>query len=228
MRKTVLIFVFAVLCYQGYSQLIDNKLNIYFGYSTASFSGQKVLNESGFISPSLFPNYQSAAGESIKALMNLNRYCSVGLGLDVLSATRWENQLYNDYAGSTISLYTFSPTINIHTKFKGTGIANRFRLFAELAPSVGQSNIKLSKSIFDLQTQGGKTYPPTTGNDIYFGAKVSSGMEAAINQFVGVFCAFSMQQDFINSKFYNDNHFFCTKMDFGLFLKFKKEKRYFY
>ena len=228
MRKTVLIFVFAVLCYQGYSQLIDNKLNIYFGYSTASFSGKKVLNESGFISPSLFPNYQSAAGESIKALMNLNGYCSVGLGLDVLSATHWENQFYNDYAGSTISLYTFSPTINIHTKFKSTGIANRIKLFAELAPSVGQSNIKLSKSIFDLQTQGGKTYPPTTSNDVFFGAKVSAGMEAAINQFVGVFYTFSMQQNFINSKLYNDNHFFCTKMDFGLIFKFKKEKRYFY
>ena len=228
MRKTVILFVFAIMCYQGYSQLIDNKLNVYFGYNTASFSGQKVLNENGFISTALFPNYHSVTGESIKALMNLNQYCSIGFGLDVMSATRWENQLYNDYTGSTINLYTISPTINIHTKLRSSGIANRVKLFTELAPSIGQSNIKLSKSIFDLQTQSSRSTPPTNSNDFFIGAKWSAGMEVAINQFVGVFYTFSMQQNFLNSKLYNDNHFFCTKMDFGLFLKFKKEKRFFY
>lgn len=228
MRKTVILFVFVIICYQGYSQLIDNKINVYFGYNLASFSGQKVLNEKGFISPSLFSNYHSATGESIKGLMKLNQYCSIGLGLDVLSASRWENPLYNDYNGSTINLYAISPTINIHTKLKGTGIANRFKLFTELAPSIGQSNVKLSKSIFDLQSQSSRNTPPNSSNDTFIGAKWSAGLEVAINQFAGVFYTFSMQQNFINSKLYNDNHFFCTKMDFGLFLKFKKEKRYFY
>lgn len=228
MRKTVLLFVFAVICYQGYSQLIDNKINIYFGFNKASFTGQKVLNENGFISTSLFPNYHNITGNSIKALMNLNRYCSIGMGFDMLSATRWENQPYSDYVGSSASLISISPTFNIHTKFKSKGIANRIKVFAEIAPSIGQSNLKLSKSIFDLQTQISRSYPPTKSNDIFIGAKWSAGMELAIHQFVGVYYTFSMQQDFINSKLYNDKRFLRTQMDFGLFLRFKKEKRYFY
>jgi len=228
------------MSYFSYAQLIDNKINIYFGYSIADFHGQNVLKEGDFISTSLFPNYLDVKGASFKGLIELNQFCSIGAGFDMISASNWQNHEYYDYLRSNANQYSISPTIQIHTKFKEAGISNRMKLFIEIAPIIGMSNINLSRVFFETQNQIITQYQGSTQNrsltvstpnessDRFYGAKGSTGLEWAINHYAGIYFTYSIQQSKITSKFYNDKQFLRSQLDFGIFLRFKKDKRYFY
>ena len=217
-----------LLCYNGYAQLIDNRVNFYFGVTSANFSGDKALQEGSFISASLYPNYHTATGKSIKAFIDLNPLISVGVGFDLLYATDWNNLPYTDYTGSSTTVYTVSPTIQFHTRFKNAGISNRVKVFAQIAPAIGQSKINLTTPLFAVQPQDGSRLSVTQSSDIFYGIKGSTGLEVAINQYSGVYFSYSFQKNVASSKFYNDKQFSFTQMDFGIFLRFKRDKRYFY
>ena len=228
MKKIILFLIAGLFCYDSFAQQINNKINIYFGYSLVGFSGKKVLTEGDFISTSLYANYRDIKGPSFKGLIELNPICSLGLGFDVLSSSNWKYQEYTDFVGSNMTQYSLSPVIQFHTKRKQTGITNRIRAYVEIAPHIGKSEVNLKKSYYDLEGNNGSLPSPMNSNELFFGVKGATGLEMGISNFIGLYIAYSCQNNWITSRLSNDKQIFSSQIGGGIFLKLKKDKRFFY
>jgi hypothetical protein len=228
MKKTGLLTIVIFATYISYAQPIDNKINVYFGYSSGGFHGKEMIKENNYISPSLFDNFKNLKGLSLKALINKNQSYSIGLGCNISDAYNWELQDYYDYLKSGIKLYSLSPIIQFHNKFTERGLTNRIKAFIEIAPTIGFSTLILSDSLFDIQSESRSFSQPMKSNDINFGIEGKTGLELIITRAFGLYFAYSFHQRWVTSKFYPDKHFTSSQLDFGIFLRFKKDKRYFY
>jgi hypothetical protein len=216
------------LSYLGVAQIIDNKINVYIGYGLADIHGNKILHEDDFISPSLFANYIQSNDMSFKILVKQNQFLSLGFCYNTYNAFNWKNQQYIDYNESTLKQYSFSPIIQFHNKMKESGLQNRIKLYMEVAPIIGMSDLQLTYSLFDIQSNKGDVSLPLNSNDPFYGVKVSVGTEVSINHYLGVFISCTGQKCWISSNLYNDKHFSNMQIEGGLFLRLLKDKRYFY
>lgn len=222
---TILLIVLSNTCY---SQLISNKYNIYFGYSIGNFLGTGTINEDNYISPSLYPNYNKLAGFSVKGLINFKEYLSYGVNYNYQSANEWTSSNYSDFEGSEIQLHSITPLIRIHNKFKENGLSNKVLLFIECGPTIGFSNLALSKSLFEIQTNENISTPPMSDNNLFIGLKGTIGLEYSFAQSLGFFLSYSYNIDRVSSKLYNDNNIKSSLINVGLVMKFNKNKYFYY
>lgn len=211
----------------SHAQQIDNKVNIYCGYGFGSFYGKEMITEDNFISPSLFANYQNLSGISLKGLVSGNKILGFGLGLDYLTASQWELQGYIDYSKSGVNLYSISPVIQFHTKYTERELTNRIKAFFEIAPTIGLSKLTLSTPLFDIQSEEIFSQP-LESNAMYYGVKGNAGLEIIITRAIGLSLSYSYQQSWVSSIYYPDKHFANSLLNFGIFLRLKKDQRYFY
>lgn len=228
MRNIVLITSIILLSHFCKAQLIDNKINIYLGYNLSAFHGKETAKESSFISPSLYSNYNDLMELSLKALVKRNKFYSLGIGFNSLNASGWKMASSQIYNNSKIQQYSLSPTIQIHNKFAETGIFNRISIFFEIAPTIGLSGLTLANPLFNIQGQNGIVSQPMNSRDIFYGIKSNAGFELSITRAFGMFFSYSIQQNWIKSKLYNDNKFSCSNLGLGLVVRLEKDKRFYY
>lgn len=228
MKNVVLITFLFLLSFFCQAQLIDNKINIYFGYNQGGFHGKETIKEGSFISPSLYSNYSDLMELSFKAYVKRNKFYSLGLGFNSLNASGWKMASSQIYNNSKIKQYSLSPTIQIHNKFAETGIFNRIRIFLEIAPNVGLSELTLANPLFDIQGQNGIVSQPMNSRNIFYGIKSNVGFELSITRAFGIYLSYSIQQNWVKSKLYNDNKFLCSNIGIGLVIRLEKDKRFYY
>lgn len=228
MRKLAIITISLLLSSLVNAQLIDNKLNIYVGASYGGFMGPETTNENNYISPSLYSNYNSLVGFSIKGVANIKDYLSYGLEYNFLRASDWTSLHYSTFDKSKVNLHSITPLVRFHNKHADTGVFNKLKMFAECGPTIGISNLSLSKAIFEIQTSKNNTSPPMSENTFFAGLKGTVGLEYSIMQGGGLFLSYSYGADWVTSKLYNDNLLKQSSLNVGFIFKFKKNKYFYY
>jgi len=220
-----------LLCFQNYNgkaQFLDNDINVYFGYVNGNFHNKEIIIEGDFISPSLYSNLEKLNGVSLKALYKGYKYFSFGISLEKLNGYNWEYADRSDYSGAEIILKSISPTIQFHNKFMKDGGLNSLKFVIEISPTFGSSILLLENPLCDIQSENNTVSQPMESTDLFFGLKGNAGFEYFISNSFGAYVTYSFENDWIKSKLYNDKKFSRTQLSFGIFVRFKKDKRYFY
>jgi len=207
---------------------MDNKFNIYAEYITGIFHGKDLITEKNFVYPSLYNNLKDLSGITLKMLYKNNQNISWGLGVTRLQASNWSFTDHIEYQGSEVKLQSISPIIQFHNKYSESKFFNRGKFFIEIAPAIGQSDLSLTNSPFTIQNSNEIIAPPKESSDLFFGIKGSAGLEWTFAQSTGMVISYSLQQSWIKSKLYNDSHILSSQLSIGIFLKLKKDKRFFY
>jgi hypothetical protein len=210
------------------AQLIDNRIDLSLGVGYISFFGDRKIKEDNFISPSLYPNYSDLRELSFKVLVKQNKLYSLGLSLNSLDASGWKNSGSSLYDNSKIKQVGLSPVMQIHTKFTEIGVFNRIKIFLEIAPTIGLSELALSNQLFDIQDQNGSVPQPMDSRDLFYGIKSNVGFELSLTRAFGLYFSYSIQQNWVKSKLYNDSKFSYSNLGLGLVVRLEKNKRFYY
>jgi hypothetical protein len=228
--KRILLYslFFIILCCPLFSQYIDNKVNFYFSYNTGQYSGNNNINKKGFIYPSLYSNYKNLSGYTIKSLFKGGQLFNLGLGIDYLSASGWKAPKYNYYSNSLNAQYSIAPIIQFHNKFTDTGFSNRVKVFFEIGPTIGLSELELSNQLIDIEGSSGIVSSQKKSTELFYAIKGNAGFELSLTRVIGVSLAYSFQPGWIRSDLYQDTQFSSALLNLGLFIKFKKDKLFFY
>lgn len=232
--KNSVIFIFGLivyLCSQVVickAQKLDNRINIYAEYITGIPHGKGLMEEKNFIYPSLFNNMKNINGISLKMLNKIQPYISWGLGMTFLQASNWKYADRLDFQGSTIGMQSISPIIQFHNRYSGSNFFNRTKLFLEIAPVVGLSNVTLSDSLFLIKSSNDPIIPPKNSHNLFFGVKSSVGLEWSVTQSIGLVFSYALQYNRIKSILYNENHFTGSQLNLGIILKLRRDKHFFY
>ncbi len=228
MRKITIVIIGFLLSPVVHAQLIDNKLNIYSSYSFGNFMGSKTINEDNYIAPSLYPNFNSVSGFSLKVVMNSKDYLSFGMNYDYQFADQWNLSDYSDFKDAEIHLHSVTPLVRIHNKFNDKGILNRLQFFLECGPTIGISSLNFSQPLFEIQPNENNISPPMSDHNFFGGLKGTIGMECSFTQRLGLFFSYSYDMDWVSSKLHSDNLMKCSTVNVGLVLKFNKNKYFYY
>jgi hypothetical protein len=210
------------------AQFISNKINIYTGFNTGRFQGDHSINDNDFIYPSLYANFKKLDGFSLKVLYNFKKHLSFGITYSQIKASNWEFPDSMYYQRSEVTLQSLSADIRMHTKLAEAGIWNRVRIFLEISPTIGISNLLLTNPLFDIQEGINMVAQPDGSSDKYFGIRGNLGAEVFFNQILGGFIDYSLGVYSVSSDLYNDIHFASHIIDAGIVVKFMKNKRYYY
>jgi hypothetical protein len=228
MKKCLIIILLILLNEASNAQFVENRFNLYMSYSFGNFYGQEVLRDGSFIAPSLYSGNKSVTGINIKGLYIITPVLSIGAAVDYIVASDWQSIMYTDYIGSKTTLYSILPVIQFHNRFSEKGLFNCLTLVVEISPSFGSSELSMSQPIFDIYVGGSKVTQLMKKSDLFYGLSGSLGIEYSINQVIGLSIDYSVINSFIQSKLYSDTRFFYSQLQFGAFIKFKKDKRYYY
>lgn len=106
------------------AQLIDNKLNIYFGCYNGLFLGKNQIQDGNFIFPAFYANLNNFKGASIKALYKGYQNLSYGLTLSQSFASDWTYENDEFYSISKVEMQSLAATIQLHNKFSNYGVFN--------------------------------------------------------------------------------------------------------
>ena len=229
MKTLIIILTYTLMSIVTRAQLIDNKFNIYISSSLGNFMGAKTINEDNYITPSLYSNYKNFFGFSIKGMINSREIISYGLNYDYQSANGWTLSNYTEFENSEIQLHTITPLIRIHNKFKEQGFFNKIQIYLEIGPTIGISNLTLSQTLFDVQSNDGSDFSyPMKDSNTFWGIKGTIGVEYSFIQDFGLFFSYANNINWISSKLYNDNTFSYSSINVGLIVKFIKNKYFYY
>jgi hypothetical protein len=228
MPKTfyILLFCFSHLYSNG--QIIDNKINLSLGYIAGKFGGDEMFHNKGFISPSLYSNYDNLNGISFKGIFLKNQLFNFGASINYFSVSEWNTDSYTDYLNSGVKQYSFAPLVQIHNKLAECGFLNRVGFFLEIAPTLGLSKLSLSNPLIEIHNGNTVIEQPAGSNDLFWGIKGGIGIEASINQDIALFLGSFTGYYLVNSKMYADTHFTNYSLEAGIIVKLLKNKRYFY
>jgi hypothetical protein len=211
-----------------YPQFLDNKTNIYIGGNYGFSHGKSMVVEESFVYPSLYSNYKDIKGISIKVLYKNNQLYSLGLSFNNLLASEWENQEYLNYSKSLNNMYTLCPTIQLHNKHNEIGIFNRLKGLIEVSPVIGLSKLSLNKNLFDIRSNSNTVSQPMASNNFFFGIKGGIGFELSVTKIFGIYLMYNMGHNWLSSKLYFDKSFYFSTFDFGLVVRFEKDKFIYY
>ena len=229
-NRLVLFFllIFFVAGSNASAQVIDNKINVNLGYGIGAFIGDEKAQDGNFILPSLFNNYSSAAGYFLKGTYKFKPALSASLEINGVNASGWSMEEYLDYEGSSLNTFSIAPGIQFHNKFKDVGFANRFKLYGEIALVFGSAQVSLGHEIFEIQKAGVHVQSPMEESTPFIGAKLNAGLDYKINNYCGLFLDVSLNQNWIDAKFYGDRHFLIMRINAGFSIYLNKDKRFYY
>ena len=210
------------------AQWIDNKINIYAGYQTGMFRGNKQVHDGNFVFPSLYGNMNNSNGMFTKISCNCHPFISYGLELTHLIASDWKYDSNQVYTGSEIRMNSMAPVIQLHSKFLQKGVFNRFRFFIELSPVIGISDFTSSRQLFNIQSSVDSISAPKKSNDVFYGFKGNAGIEWAFSQSTSLMISYSLQHNWVESILYSDTHFTVSQLKIGLLFKLMKDERFLY
>jgi hypothetical protein len=226
-KTTICILLIAVPVFLP-AQPIESRINIYGGYSVGMFHGQPVIDNQGFLYPSLFSNYTSQMGWNLKGLVRVTGFCRIGAGYEQLTAQDCECQDYVDYQESEMDLQIFSLNGQFYTRLGKTGPLNLLTAYAEISADVGASDLRLMFPVVDIKGQTKPDASPLESTDHFYGAEMTGGLEFMAGHSLGFYLAYSFGLQWTRSALYVDERIEYSQVNAGVFLRLFKEKRYFY
>jgi len=227
-KRVFLTIILSVNAIVALPQLTDNRLNVFIGCRTGIFNGQEFVQDGSFISPSLFSNQRYLTGISFKTLIKLNNYISIGAGADQSNAMGWSSASSSMYDESRLKLFSLFPVVQVHSAFRETGMMNRIRIFAEVAPSLGIVELTLTNPLFEIQSDPGTVTTLLSSRDTYYGVRVAAGLELSVTRIFGVWFSGSFNKNLVKSVLYNDDSFSYLDIGMGLIVRLANDKRFYY
>jgi len=227
MKRIILISILCVLGIKSYSQLLEDKTNVYIGYQNGLYLGNELFNDHETIFPSFYSNLRSNNGLTVKYLTNQTPNLGLGFKLGFLTSTNWQSSNYISYNGSSSSSITLQPVFQIHTKFKENGLYNCMKLYGELSPVIGFSKLSIRNNLFDISGLD-KNYNTFSSNNLIYGLEVGVGCEYALTNKIGACVNVSVQEAFINAPFFLDNRYTLLGFNIGVRINISKVKRFNY
>lgn len=228
MKKLILSISAIIFCYTCYSQFVDNKTNIYVGLGSGVYHGKNKYHYDEFIFPSLYNNFKNIQNTSLKGIFKKHKYLCIGIGADILIASNWLLVNNDYYDNSKIRQYSISPVFQIHNEFMQIGILNIFKSYVEVNPMIGISNFKLINHIVEVENEIQEIILPYTTYNLLVGISTNVGIEMKLSKDIGIFLEYSLNYGFAKSNLFLDKDFLNSQICFGLFLRFKKDKLYYY
>ena len=225
---TSLIFLIVISQKLANAQVIGNRANIGFGALTGSFSGEAMLEENGFAMPSLFNNFKNYYGLGINVSYQIKPHISIGAGFSQHMSGAWAYKEDQTFAGAGNSQSKILLAVRVHTAFSELGFFNKFRFFAELAPGFGRSALQLKVPTMDISSPGADTSPPMGERNLFFGVRLSSGVNINLHPRAGFFLAFSYHENWLNGLLFSDKRFGGGQAEGGLYFRFIQDKRFYY
>lgn len=210
------------------AQLADKKLNIYTTYNIGKFSGKELSDKDGFIYPNLYSNMSELNGYSFKATYKIKPFFSFGFESGTMTGKNWSFENNDLYKGAEVTLKSFSPVFQIHTRPKEAGILNLIKIYGEVAPAFGQSKLQLKYPIFEISNGNIPDKSLLESTDNFFRLKGSAGVDFAFLKAAGINIDYSVQQNFVSSVLYNEKKFLYGQLSIGLYFRLLYEKRYAY
>lgn len=228
MKKFVFTILTLLITYAASAQIIDNKINIYFGYSMGSFLGPKNQTKGNFNYSSLFRNYKNVTGATFKVLYKYKSYYSVGFTVNYIHGTNWQLVGQYNYDGSGVKLYQFAPVIQFHNKYAQSSFGNRFKFFVEFEPLIGYTDISLGNKLFDIQGQAQNNSQPVTERDMFGGIGGSAGLEVVVYKILGLYFSYSVSHVWLKSNIFLDKNITSGMFHGGIIIRLKRNQRLFY
>lgn len=227
-RKILLIWLLVILFSNSLcAQFIDNKVDVKIAFGITFPLGNKMVNEENFITPSLFKGYDNSYFYSIEGIYNYHENYSFGVVWNKFSFTNWTNNESELFSKSSSEISSFGPMIKFHTKFKQTGMLNKFELFTTLSPYIAfiKSNL-YQEALFSSEPSVGSN-PILESTYSSFGGKVSLGASYSLSQNIGFNLEIGGSYTSLNSQFYNDKGIFQINVGAGIIFKLLRNRRYY-
>jgi hypothetical protein len=227
MKKIILIGILCIFGIHGYSQLLEDKTNIYISYQTGLYLGNELFNDHGTIAPSFYTNLSSNNGLNVNYISNFSKYLSSGFKVGVLISTNWQNKSYTSYNDSRSATINFQPVIQIHSEFQKNGLYNRLKLYAEISPVIGFTMVGIKSNLFDISSSD-ENIDTFTSNNLMYGLEAGIGGEYSFTNKTGAFINLSMQEGFVHSPLFVDSRYTLLGFSVGIRINISKVKRFNY
>lgn len=228
MKKIIIICILCFLGINSYSQLLEDKTNLYLGYQGGKYLGSELFNDYGTIAPSFYSNFRIANGVLLKGMTKISDHISTGLSISVLNASNWQNKNYSSYLNATSTVINFMPIFQYHTAFKQNGLYNRLKLYGEVSPVIGLSMVSLPSSIFHVVDPNNETSPIFKSNEMIYGFRLGVGSRYAFTNDYGLFMEMSINQVYLTYHPYVDTKYTLSTITFGMYFNLSKVKRFNY
>lgn len=166
---------------------------------------------------------------NFKGLVNTKGIFSYGFAYNYQTADSWMSENYSDFNSSKVEVHTISPLVRVHNRFRESGFYNRFKIYLELGPTVGVSELSLEEAPFSVVLPSGNVIPaPVTDRSVLMGLNGAVGAEYAASQVVSLFLNYSYGISWISSpKLYNDSKLRSSVITLGVVFKLKQNKYYY-
>jgi hypothetical protein len=222
---TFLLFQWSVL---SQAQIIDNRLNIYMGYSTGITSTRETVTKQGIVLTSLMGKLETWNGMQLKGFYMLSPSLGAGLALAGSSANTISGGGQELYNNSVINHNYLAGMIRIQNHKPTSGLFNRFYFFGAAGPAVGYSFLTLGYPIMDVvYGDSGRTLAMNS-SDFTPGFVLIGGAELIIHRLAGIYLGYSFDIFHVNSPYYPDRVFTKSIVEAGIFFRFQANKRFYY
>ncbi|MBN2616237.1 MAG: outer membrane beta-barrel protein [Bacteroidales bacterium] len=228
MKKITLILVLVLGIYTVHAQVIENKVNLNLGYGMGWFSGQSLIEDQSFSSPSLFANYKTTSGFTLTMLYNQMKPLRIGLDFEYVQASEWKLKEQTEYIGSSIKQFSAGPVVQYTYGFNQSRASEWLTAFVGFSPMIGYTNLSLRHPFFDIESTGGTIEQPMESSDLFFDMKLDAGLEAVVWRNIAVFVSYAYSYGWTKSLVYPDTQFSCNMVKAGIVLHLIRNKRYFY
>jgi len=224
MRRNIFLLIFLTSSIISSAQIIKNKSDIFIGYGVGTYPEASMLNQKGFIAPSLYNNFSSLSGIDLKFVFHKRTRISLGTSLNFFRASDWKLKDAIDFNGSKASLYNLTAFLQFHNRFAESGFFNRAGFYIDAGPSAGISSVYIPVPPFNVEGADVSPYE----KDLFYGARASAGVSYNLSQVFGIFLQADAGYFFLSPKLYTDDHFETVNLSAGLILRLLKDKKFYY
>lgn len=220
-------FFMSAMVFQANAQLLENRLSIYLSFTDGTFKGDQWINQSGFIAPSLFSNFNQNSGRQISGTYKIYPWLAPAMHLSISNSENWMHDQSFLYSRASSDFIFISPAIRFYSPKTSLGFFNRFSVFAELAAGAGQARIELTRPIMTVEN-GSNIQLPMTESATYRGMIARIGAKFDINHLGGLHVSYSMHRNRIDGVLFNDRTLNSSQIEVGIHIRFLENKRFYY
>jgi hypothetical protein len=217
-------------------QVIENRMSFRLGLLHGTFSGDSVINENGFITPSLFPQLKGPSGISAAATYKLISVVSLGLGAELQYGYGWAMQSARDFDGANVLASSVYPFVQLHTPVVSTGLFNKLELTGGIGYFTGRINFKMEHYDFEIIGPNYEYLSDWTKRRIresrsvselrsWQGLRVDYGLRYAVNDRIGFYIHAWNLFGKVDASFYSDKQVNANGAGIGLIYSILKVKR---
>ncbi len=208
------------------AQHIPNKLNIYASLLNGTSSDASNFNSNGFITPSLFSNFNQNIGFQLSGSYHIKSWIAPVFHISWIHAGKWTHNESNIYENASEIQTFIAPGIRIYTPKALLGFFNSVAFYTEIAAGAGQSNLSLENPIMRIENGENVDFPLNESN-LYTGLQARIGATIDIDHTIGLHVNYTLARNQINASLFNDTRFSRSYLEIGINIKLLKSKNYY-